>query len=172
MLNGLLWGFTGFLGMVLQTALGARLAWGRLLPDVIAWVIVFVVVRKNVAKAILLAWFLGACMGPQALAPWGFLEWSLVLTCLCIGVLATQLSGEGPLFFAMLVFCFVILENLFMAFLHPTFAFAWATWPEHFFSNMIIRACSSAACAGLIWPFFLFLESMTGRERNEGLTWR
>lgn len=166
------WVVIGWLGVVLWTALGSRLAPGYVMPDAAMVVIVFVALYRQPVGAMVVAAVLGYLCGRQALAPVGLHELACVVVAIGAYIMSGQLVAGGPIFYAVAVagatMAYHALLFLLLYLFRGVAAFpSWAT------ASLVLSGALTGVLALVSYPVLRWVESRLSEEqRREGLQWR
>ena len=95
------WVGLGWLGLVLCSALAARLPPLLLLPDVPLLVVAFLGIRRSARNAALVAFALGYGVDVMSHAPLGLHQTALVATALLVWLVGEHVGGTGAVHFAL-----------------------------------------------------------------------
>lgn len=95
------WVSLGWLGLVLTSALAARLPPLVLLPDVPLLVVAFLGMRRSARNAAWVALVLGYLVDVMATAPLGLHQAALVTTALLVWLVGEHVGGTGAVHFAL-----------------------------------------------------------------------
>ena len=164
------WIVVGWLGIVLMTALGSRLAPGHVIPEVAVIVAVYLALHRPPIVALLVAGALGYFVGRQAGAPVGLHETALCITTLFVYLMSGRLVAEGASFFALISSGGVMVFHSLLALL------VWATHAYVGFAStaaalLIPAAFLTGIMAMILYPLLAALDVRLAPKTKEILGW-
>ena len=170
-MRSLAWIGVGWLGLLLCSALGARLQVAHVLPDVPLLVVIFLSMRRGPLMVAATGLALGFLAGQQALAPVGLHETALTLCGVGMVVAAGNIAAGGSAFYGMAVAVAALGHQLLLASLvyweRGSVGFSsWAT------ALLLPGALCTAGVGLLLHPLLLALERRLTSDTREGLLWR